>query len=148
MTRKVLLLAIVLAAQPIIAEAQWAYISPPWTFNELGKYFGRDFHSIAINEWQQLVAFDSAAHCQRARLFAYKIRNLPVGYRESLLGLFAGGAEDQAQQNATGLIAYFTRLEKLYMEDPKLAPMVQDINSKVIIQWNASKCVPFSSINQ
>jgi hypothetical protein len=130
------------------AEAQWAYLTPPWIFNEHDRYSGKQFAAIPLTEWKQEAAFDSAAHCERARLFTYTIRNLPQGHRERLLGVFAGGAEDRAKKEAEPLIEKFLALEGEWMRDKKLAETVRDINSKIIRQWNASKCVPFGALRQ
>ncbi|OGQ82883.1 MAG: hypothetical protein A3F90_20165 [Deltaproteobacteria bacterium RIFCSPLOWO2_12_FULL_60_19] len=125
-------------------QARWAYMTPPWTFNEHDKYAGREFSSIPVNEWKQEAAFDSAARCEQARLFAYKIRNVPQGHREQLLGLFASGVEKQATEESAPLIARYRDLENAHMKDPKLADAARDIGWKVIKQWEASKCVPLS----
>ena len=133
---------------PVQVEANWAYVTPPWTFNVHDKYAGREVSSIPHNEWKQEAAFDSATHCERARLFAYKIRILPQGHREPLLGLFAGGAEMRAKEEAEPLIRRYLELEDSHMKDPKLAAGARDINWKVIKLWEASKCVPLSSLRR
>jgi hypothetical protein len=124
------------------AAANWVYVTPPWTFNVHDKYAGREFNSIPLNEWKQNAAFDSATRCEKARLFAYKILALPQADRESLLGLFAGGAEMRATQEAEPLIAKYQQLEGVQVKDPKLAAAVRDINWKLTKQWEGSKCVP------
>jgi hypothetical protein len=141
-----LLLTVCIAAES--SEAQWAYLTPPWIFNEHDRYSGKQFNSIPLTEWKQEAAFDSAAHCERARLFAYTIRTLPQGHRERLLGIFAGVAEARAKKEAEPLIAEFAALEESWMRDTKRGETVRDINSKVIRQWNASKCVPFSVLRE
>jgi hypothetical protein len=129
-------------------EANWAYVTPPWTFNVHDNYAGREFSSIPLKEWKQEAAFDSATHCERARLFAYKIRILPQGHREPLLGLFAGGAEMRANEEAEPLIRRYLELEDSHMKDPKLVAAARDINWKVIKLWEASKCVPLTSLRR
>ena len=129
---------------PVSAEAQWGYLTPPWTFNEHDKYAGREFTSIPLNEWKQEAAFDSAAHCEQARLFAYRIRNLSQGDRERLLGLFASSTETRAADEAEPLMARYRELENAHMKDPKLVDLARDINWKTIKQWEGSRCVPLN----
>jgi len=132
------ILVIAFWAAPHIAEAQWSYLTPPWNFDTHPKYAGRDIQALPPSEWEQLAAFDSAAKCERTRLFAGDIRNLSPNDREKLVALFATGAEDQARRDAERPIAYDRAMKKAW-PDSKL---VQESEAAARKWWSASKCVP------
>lgn len=134
--RGILVLAIL--AMPTVAEAQWAYVTPPWNFHTHPKYAGKDIQAIPLNEWEQLAAFDSATKCERARLFAREIRSLAPNDRERLVALFATGGEDQARRQAERPIASDLELKKA-LQDLKL---VQESEAASLKWWSASRCVP------
>lgn len=135
--------AVAFFAAPVIAEAQWAYLTPPWNFDTHPKYAGKDIQAIPLSEWEQLAAFDSAAKCERARLFAREIRNLSPNDREWLVALFATGAEDQARREAQSGIAYDRALKKALPEAlPDVKELVRKSEAATLEWWSASKCVP------
>lgn len=137
------ILAAALLAVPHVVEAQWAYVTPPWNFDTHPKYAGKDIQAIPLSEWEQLAAFDSAAKCARARLFARDIRNLSPNDRERLVALFATGAEDHARREAQPGIAYDRALKKALPEAlPETKRLAQESDVATLKWWSASKCIP------
>ena len=83
---RTILLTVMLLAMPVVATLRLSgYITPPWNFEHHPKYDGRTARSIPLNDWEQLAAFDSAAQCEKGRLFARTIRDLAPMHREHLL---------------------------------------------------------------
>jgi hypothetical protein len=134
----VVIVALLFLAVPTVVEAQWAYLAPPWNFNIHPKYAGKDIQAIPLSEWEQLAAFDSAAQCERARLFGRDIRNLSPNDRERLLALFATGAENRARMEAERPIAQDLALKGTW-PDQKMA---QESEANTLKWWSASKCIP------
>lgn len=133
-----LILAAAFLAVPNVVEAQWVYLAPPWNFDTHPKYAGKGIQTIPLSEWERLTAFDSAAQCERARLFGREIRNLSPNDRERLLALFTTGAENRARMEAERPIAHDLALKKAW-PDPKV---IQESEATTLKWWSASKCVP------
>jgi hypothetical protein len=140
-----ILLSAMPLAMAVVAEAQWAYMTPPWNFDHHPKYDGTTPRSIPFGDWEQLAAFDSAAQCEKGRLFAREIRDLSPLNREHLLALFASGAEEQARLEAKQLLAEnkeFVRRFRTVDTDPTVFDQsVRSANLKMSEWWSASKCV-------
>ena len=142
---RTILLTVMLLATAVVAEAQWAYMTPPWNFDSHPKYDGKTARSIPLGDWEQLGVFDSAAKCEKGRVFASEIRYLTPLEREHLLALFASGAEEEARVEGRRLRAFH---EKLWNEwkavDPDpvaLKKSEHSANMKLGEWWSASKCV-------
>jgi hypothetical protein len=136
MIRDVILVAAFLVV-PNVVEAQWAYMTPPWNFDTHPKYAGKDVQAIPLSDWEQLAAFDSAARCERARLFGREIRNLSPNDRERLLALFATGAEEQARMEAERPIAQDLALKRAWPDQR----VIRESEATTLKWWSASKCV-------
>jgi hypothetical protein len=146
---RTILLTAMLLTMAVVADAQWAYITPPWNFDHHPKYDGRTARSIPPEEWEQLAAFDSAATCEKGRLFARTIRNLSPNNREYLLVLFASGAEEQARFEANRLLVHYKELwgamKAADTDVAKFEKSEHTSNLKMVEWWQASKCVSVSS---
>jgi hypothetical protein len=146
---RTVLLTLMLLTMPIVAEAQWAYIAPPWNFDH-PRYSGREVQAIPLGEWEQLAAFDSAAKCENGRLFAREIRDLSPLDREQLLALFASGAEKQARVEAELRLAKREASWRHLKEVDKNVADLEEIESRsarmMLGWWSASKCVRVGSL--
>jgi hypothetical protein len=146
---RTLLLMVMFLTIATVTEAQWAYITPPWNFYYHPKYDGTTARSIPLGDWQQLAAFDSAAKCEKGRVFAREIRHLAPNDRERLLALFASGAEEQARLEARRLLAdheeFWRDLKAVDPNDAALEKSERNAERKVLQWWSASKCVSTGS---
>jgi hypothetical protein len=140
LTRVALIIVSAIGLFPVSAEAQWGYLTPPLNFNVHPKYAGKEILSIPMDEWMQLAAFDTAAACEKGRLFAREIRNLSPSDWEYLMSLFASGAEERARREAQPLLFADSELKKK-LHDQSL---IEKAESTTLKWWSASKCVPLS----
>jgi len=146
---RILVLQVMFLNLAAVAEAQWAYITPPWNFDRHPQYDGTTARSIPLTEWEQLAAFDVAAQCEKGRLFARTIRNLAPMHREHLLNLFASGADEQARAEADRRLADYQKLlEHMKATDTDVAKFEESMRTsdlKMREWWEASKCVSLVS---
>lgn len=136
------------ALSPASAFAQWAYVAPPWNFDEHPKFKDNDPKGIPMRDWQQLASFDSARRCESAKLFARDIRLLSPNDREYLMTLFASGAEQQARSNAGSLIAAERTSARDVGANPQFRDLARLAERKALNWWSASKCVQQPARNE
>jgi hypothetical protein len=135
----------VLLATAVVAQAQWTYITPPWNFESHPHYDGKTARSISLRDWEQMGAFDSAAACEKGRLFASEIRSLTPLEREHLLALFASGATEEARAEGRRLRAsHEKRWQEWRAVDPdsvKLEQSERRARMQMAEWWSTSKCI-------